>query len=761
MGRSAIAMLGGMLCLLLLPSLPPVWVVLPLAASLIPVFRFDRRCRFLLFALFGFVWAWYSAQHLLVARLRPDWEGRTLVLRGWVASIPQQEPDYMRFRFQVESLNGRLPGNGVPSRLRLSWSGHRHGLAPGQHWQLLVRLKRPHGYMNPGGFDYEGWLFRQGIGATGYVWRSRAYPLHGAPRFPLLRIRADIAHAIVAALPRNPFAGIATALAVGDSSRITPAQWQVFRRTGTAHLMAISGLHIGLLAGMVFLLTGLLWKRSAWLCEHAPLPVAASVAATLAACIYAALAGFSVPTQRALIMLSAVTVAVALRQRLRWQDVLGAALIGVLLLDPLSVCSIGFWLSFGAVAAIFYALGGRPGTANRLVKLLRTQWAVGIGLLPLLVLFFRQVAILSPLANLIAVPLYSLLVVPLVLVGTALLGCWHWGGTLLLKFATGVIGFSWSILGWLAGQPHAQLLAPSPGWLTLLLAVAGAMWLLAPRGMPARWLGAVMLLPLLVGGRNSIPAGDFDLTLLDVGQGLSAVVRTAHHTLLYDTGPAFSPDSDAVKLVVLPWLQARGVGRPDLVVVSHEDNDHAGGLPRLRANFPSVPVLSGAVGRFRGVWLCIAGQHWRWDGVSFEVLYPDRAAPDHGNNASCVIRIGGTGGHALLVGDLMHRGEQRLLRIQQAHVAAQVLVAPHHGSNSSSSPAFVNAVSPGLVLFPVGYRNRWHFPKAGILARYRAAGAALADTVHDGAINVSFRAGQPPRITSRWRRNAGRLWTAR
>ena len=762
MARAGIAMLGGMLCLLLLPALPPVWIVLFAAAPLTVFFSWQRRIRFLLFAAFGFVWAWCCAQHLLANRLQSVWEGRTLTLRGWVASIPQQETDYVRFRFEVESLNGRVPGDGIPRELRLTWSGTWHKLSPGQHWAFRVRLKRPHGYMNPGGFDYEGWLFRQGIGATGYVWRDRAQLLHDPPRFPLLRLRAGISRAIAAALPHNRFAGIAAALVVGDTSGISPAQWQVFRNTGTAHLMAISGLHIGLLAGMIFLLTRLLWKRSAWLCERIPLPVAAAVAAMLAACVYAALAGFSIPTQRALIMLAAVTAATVLRQRVRWQDLLGMAVIGVMMLDPLSVCSIGFWLSFGAVTAIFYAMSGRSGErSNRPVKLLRTQWAVGIGLLPLLVLFFRQTALLSPLANLIAVPLYSLLVVPLVLFGTVLLSCWHWGGVLLLKWATGIMKLSWLLLAWLAALPDAQLLAPAPDWLTILVAILGAGWLLAPRGIPARWLGAVLLLPLFVGGRAAIPAGNFDLTLLDVGQGLSAVVRTAHHTLLYDTGPAFSASSDTVKLVVLPWLQARGITRPDLVVVSHADNDHAGGLPRLRRRFPALPVLSGAVGHFRGVWLCIAGQHWRWDGVRFDVLYPDKGAPDHGNNASCVLKISGAGGQALLVGDLMRAGERRLLNKKRADLAAQALVAPHHGSNSSSTPAFVGAVGPKLVLFPVGYRNRWHFPKPRVVARYLAAGAALADTVHDGAINVSFRSGRPPGITSRWRKDAARLWTAR
>jgi competence protein ComEC len=762
MARAGIAMLIGMLALLALPQLPPAWEVILVAGSLTALLSSYPKTRFLLFAVFGFTWTWWCAQHQLATRLSPELEGKDLVLSGWVASIPQPQPEYLRFRFQVETLDGQIPGAGIPEQLRLTWSGDWHHLAPGQHWQFTVRLKRPHGYMNPGGFDYEGWLFRRGIGATGYVRHDRAQRLPGTLRYPLLRARAVVSRAISSALPDSQFAGVVSALAVGDTTSITPEQWQVFRNAGIAHLVAISGLHIGMLAGLIYLLTQLLWRRSAWLCEKLPAPVAAAVAAMLGACLYAAMAGFSVPTERALIMLAAATGAIVLRRRARWQDLLGLALTGVLLLDPLSICSIGFWLSFGAVAAILYALSGWSGLKpGWLRELLRTQWAVGIGLLPLLVYFFHRVALVSPLANLIAVPVYSLAVIPLVLSGTLLLSVWHWGGALLLKCAAKVMSLSWPVLQWLSELPHGQLTAPAAGLLAVLVAMLGAAWLLAPRGLPARWLGLILLLPLFFTASTPIPAGGFNVTLLDVGQGLSAVVRTAHHTLIYDTGPAFSKDSDTVKLVLLPWMQARGIAHPDLAVISHEDNDHAGGLPRLRARFSKLPVLSGAVGVFPGVWLCVAGQHWRWDGVRFDVLYPDLAAPLHRNDASCVLKVSSKGGSVLLVGDLMRDGERRLIRLQPGRLSAQVLVAPHHGSSSSSSQPFIDAVTPRLVLFPVGYRNRWHFPKSEVLARYRAAGAALADSVHDGAIRVSFRPGQEPAITGRWRKDAARLWTIR
>lgn len=754
-------MLVGILALLAFPGLPAPSAILPVSLFLTILLSLHRHSRILLFAVFGFVWAWWSAQHLLAMRLTPDLEGRDLPVCGWIASIPQPETEYLRFRFQVESLAERTPSEGIPQQIRLTWSGNWHRLVPGQHWCFTVRLKRPRGYMNPGSFDYEGWLFREGVGATGYVRHGHARLLDDAPRYPLLRARTAVSGAIKKAIPKSRFAGVAAALAVGDTTGITSSQWQVFRNTGTAHLMAISGLHIGLLATLIFLLIRLIWRRSAWLCERIPTPQAAAVAALLGASAYAAMAGFSVPTQRALIMLAVATGAILLRRYRRWQDVIGLALIIILLFDPLSVCSIGFWLSFGAVASILYAMSGRIRMKRGWWReLLRTQWAVGIGLLPILLFSFHRSALLSPLANLIAVPVYSLLVVPLTLSGTVLLPAWHWGGALLLNGAAHTMALSWPLLDWLANLPHSQLTAPAVTPISLLIALIGAAWLLAPRGLPGRWLGVVLFLPLFVPGNKPILPGNFDLSLLDVGQGLSAVIRTAHHVLLYDTGPAFAKDSDTVKLVVLPWMQARGVGGPDLAVISHEDNDHAGGLPRLRARFPELPILSGAVGRFSNVWLCVSGQHWRWDGVSFDVLYPDKSAPKHGNNASCVLKVSSAAGSALLVGDLMRKGERRLLRDHPAEIHAQVLIAPHHGSNSSSSPPFVNAVSPGLVMFPVGYRNRWQFPRPSVVARYQAAGASIADTVHDGAIDVSFRAGQLPAVTERWRKDEARLWTA-
>ena len=760
MGIAGIAMLTGVLTLLALPVLPSGQLLL-LGLPLAGLAWLWRPARILIFAFAGFGWCWWCAQNQLVMRLAPALEGRDMTVAGWVASIPRMEADYLSFEFTVEQLDGRPPARGIPGKIRLSWSKTAKLPLPGQHWRFTARLKQPRGYMNPGGFDYEGWLFRHGIGATGYVVRDRAAALDDAPRFPLLRVRAQVMSIMQQALPDDAFAGLAAALVIGDESGISHEQWRVFRETGTAHLVSISGLHISLMAGLVFLLIRFAWRRSAWSCARMPATLAATFGALLAATFYAAMAGFSVPTQRALIMLAVVAGATLLRRHVRAADALGVALLAVLLLDPLSAGEVGFWLSFGAVAVIFYVFSGRIGLSrSRVLELLRTQWAVSIGLLPLLLFFFQRTALVAPLANIVAVPVYSLLVVPLALLGTAMLMLWSWGGALLLKGATGIMALTWPLLVRFAQLPGAQLAAPSAGAVTTAVALLGCFWLLMPRGLPVRWLGLVFLLPLFLRLPSGIPPGGVNVTLLDVGQGLSAVVRTARHTLIYDTGPAFSEHTDTGQLVLIPWLRNRGINTPDLTLVSHGDNDHAGGLRSLRAAYPRMPVLSGAAGRFAGAHPCLRGQFWEWDGVRFAILAPDADGPTDGNDASCVLRVSGAGGSALLVGDLMRPGEQRLLALTRHELASDLLVVPHHGSLSSSSADFISAVAPRFALFPVGYRNRWGFPKAKVVAAYRAAGAELLDTATAGAIEIHLWPGHKPELTSRWRVDEARFWTA-
>ncbi len=758
MWKSAAAMLAGVLAILVLPELPELAWVLGFGLPLVFAAYGWRRLRWLLFLPLGMLWCWYAAHQHLMTRLDPAYEGRAVMLDGWVSDLPVARGELTEFQFRVERRDAHAPGPGVPDTVRLSIQDVARLPRAGEHWRFTAKLRRPRGFMDPGSFDYEGWLFFHGIGATGYV-ADDAAPLPGALRYPLLRLREGLRGRIVAALAGDPYAGMVTALATGDQSGIGEDQWRVLQTTSTVHLMAIAGLHLGVVAGLLFLILRWLWRRSAWACLRCPASVAAALASLAGAGLYACLAGFTLPTQRALIMLAAFTLAVLLRRRIRPADTLGLAMLGVLLWDPLAAGEASFWLSFTAVSAILFVFSGRVHAAHSWWRdLLRTQWAVGLGLLPLLAFFFQQAGFGSPLANLVIVPVYALSVIPLVLSGALLLLVWPWAGALMLKLAAAIMGLTWPILAWLS-DPAVTLPAPAVTWYLTAFALLGVAWVLLPRGVPGRLPAALLLLPLFIIAPPGIAAGDFDVTLLDVGQGLSAVVRTSGHLLIYDTGPKFRSGSDTGQEVLLPYLRSQGVATPDRVIVSHGDNDHSGGLESLRTAYPDVLVYTGAMDRVPAAKPCMRGQRWDWDGVHFEMLYPEMGNTLSGNDASCVLRVSSLGGSVLFVGDLMKKGERRLLAMEPA-LHSDLLIAPHHGSNSSSTPPFVAAVLPHAVWFPVGYRNRWDFPKSEVEARYLPL-ATLADTANDGALCMQFRAGSKPMLTMRWRQDAARLWTSR
>lgn len=750
-----LAFLAGILLLVCLPALPSaVWLLLLLPGVLL-AWRMPRLrwlLALLLPMLVGFVWAGWQAQLRLADQLPETLAGRDLTISGRIVSIPEPQSHSTRFLFAPDSAS-RAAIPGLPARLRLNWYYADATPAAGERWQLTVRLKPPHGFVNPGSFDYEAWLFRQGIGATGYV-RDAPAARRLAPAMPsILHLRAGLVRDIRAALGTRPAMPLVAGLAVGYDAQISDAQWRILRQTGISHLMAISGLHVSLLAALVFVLVRALWRRLPGLCNRVPAVCAATVIGWLTALAYALLAGWSIPTQRTLLMLAVVAGAVLWRRPLRaWQ---GLALAGaaVLIWDPLAVLDAGFWLSFGAVAVIVFALGRRlepsaqPGPWQRLRTFGRLQFAVTLGLAPLLLALFGAVPVAGLVANLVAIPLFNLLVVPLVLLGVVLpQGVWAW------QAAAWVLEAVWPALVWLAAQAP-PLQGSGTAW-GLGLALAGLLLWLAPRGVPGRWLGAVWCLPLLLIAPPAPPPGSFRLLVLDVGQGLAVVVETARHTLLYDTGPRFGSGASTAELVVEPYLAARH-RRPDLLVVSHSDLDHAGGVPALRRTWPGLAQVSGTPAA--GIPACVAGQGWTWDGVQFEFLHPTMTPSLRSdNNRSCVLSIRTGGQTVLLTGDIEAKAETVLLR-HTPELHAQVLVVPHHGSAGASSAAFVQAVQPDYAVVSAGYHNRWDFPRPPVVARYRASGARLLNTARDGALLFLITPEQV-RLKARWRQADDRLW---
>ncbi|MCK5640480.1 MAG: DNA internalization-related competence protein ComEC/Rec2, partial [Gammaproteobacteria bacterium] len=538
----------------------------------------------------------------------------------------------------------------------------------------------------------------------------------------------------------------------------TPRQWEVLIATGTNHLMAISGLHIGLVAGLVYLLVRWLWVFAGSLALTVPAPKAGAFAALLAAMVYAALAGFSIPTQRALVMIAVAMGAVLLQRHVLPRQGLALALLLVLLLDPLAVLAPGFWLSFAAVAVILYGMAGRLSPRGIWWRWGRVQWLVAIGLLPFMLLLFGRVAPLSPLANIIAVPWMGFLVVPLTLLGALLLPLTEPVANLLLTSAVWLVELLWPLLEGLA-DASSGLQFPAPPLWAMLPGLIGMAWLLAPRGWPVRGLGIIGLLPMLLNSPAKPNAGEVWLTLLDVGQGLATVVQTTNHVLVYDTGPRFSDSFDTGKAVVAPYLQHRGIGRIDTLVISHGDNDHIGGAQSLSRALPVEEILTSVPGKipWQRSTPCQRGQQWRWDGVDFEVLHPPSHYRSRGNDGSCVIRVSSRAGDVLLTGDIEALSELELVLQEADALQTRILIAPHHGSKTSSNESFVTAVAPEYVLLPVGYRNRYGLPNAEVVSRYQKAGSRLLDTASHGAISVVMGS-QHDILPTTYRSFARRYW---
>jgi competence protein ComEC len=757
------AFLAGVLAVQCLPELPPWYYYAGVLAALLAM-RW-RLARLPAIFLIGFFWAAYHAQTTLDAMLDTRLEGRTVLVEGAVADLPRSLPDRsIRFLFQAERLGAVDGWKTFTRQLRLSWYQTREIPVLGEHWQLAVRLKRPHGNANPGGFDYERWLFQQGISATGYVREdTRNRRLESRPRSVIDGLRNSVAAYFNSRVPPPPGMAFIRALTIGDASAIDPTQWDVLRATGTTHLMVISGTHISLVAGLVFWLTRRVWSRLGRWTETVPAVRVAAVTALLSATFYAFLTGLGIPSRRALIMLTVGMTALLAGRWSRPAHVLCLAAIATLIIDPLAVLATGWWLSFWAVAVIFYITSGHFGTRGLWHKVARVHIVLALGMLPLLLVFYQQASLIAPLANVIAVPWVSLLVVPTALVGTLLLFISTTAGGLLLNLAAWLMDALWPFLSWLASLDFALLNHHQPLTWTLLPAVAGLFLLFAPRGFPGKWLGLVMLLPMLEARPPGPAFGEVWVTLLDVGQGLSTVVQTQDHTLVYDAGPSYSPGFDTGRTVVVPYLRSQGVVRIDKLFVSHGDNDHSGGVPSLLKGYPVVDVEAGIpeLLTMRRAWQCHRGEHWRWNGVDFSVLHPDARSYHKGNSASCVVRIEAGGGRrVLLTGDIEADSERVLLQEVHDRLPIDVLVVPHHGSLTSSSPAFVEALSPDYALFSTGYRNRFRFPRKPVVDRYRRAGSVLLDTAAQGAITVRLRSGGLPVEAESFRCSNRHYWRA-
>lgn len=767
----ALSFLAGVVLIQQLADLPGVPVqiaalVLCLLLAAVWWFSAQRKFRWLLdgiiFVLLGAAWASFHASQYLAQRLPESLAGQEFVVEGQIDDIPMQDEHVQRFVLDVTKFDIADSHLVLPGRLRLSWYyGPR--VNAGERWRLRVRLKPPHGFMNPGGFDYEGWLYQQNIHATGYVRDSEAnIRLAEASEFSLNALRQRLSADIQQALGNDEHAGLITALAVGDRSPISDEHWATLIRTGTNHLMAISGLHIGLAAAFGFWVVRRLVPVA--LMKLVPAQQLAMLGGLAVAVVYALLAGLSIPTQRALLMLSCFVLMLLFRRHFNAIHAMATALMLILLWNPVAVLSAGFWFSFLAVAVIFYVFSARLGNAHGWRVRLRQwgwmQFSIALALFPFSLLLFQQTSLISPLANLILVPYVSFLVVPLVLLALLLMPVSSLLAGYLLLAANQLLALVWPVIEALSLHPWAYWVQAAPDWPRLLLALVGVALLLAPAGFPARWLGAVMLLPIILNMPERPAAGDFEMSLLDVGQGLSVAVRTRTHSLVFDAGNKFGTRLDAGDAVVVPFLRHWSVKRLDKLVISHGDADHIGGAQAIVDVYPEVEVIGQDIESIvaKNKSSCIRGQRWQWDGVEFEFLHPDDLAYARRNNHACVLKISAAGGRLLITSDIEEVIEAQLIAHDDDKLQAEVLIVPHHGSKTSSSQAFIDRVQPLMALLPTGYRNRYHHPKQEVVERYQNRGAAIYQSGHAGELRLLFAAGQGALQVEAYRHRHRKYW---
>jgi competence protein ComEC len=759
-----------------LPDMAWAWLPLLLLPALLLPRRsgWQRYARLVLISALafglGFSHAAWQAERRLAVSLPDEWQGRDIEVVGVVAELPHKHERGLGFGFDVEKI--LTPHAAAPPHIFLStYYGKQEtplALHAGERWRLTLRLKQPHGTSNPYGYDFELWALENNIRAVGYVHNKgdnvRVDALAGGCAYRIESWREAVRDKFDAALGNAPYAGVLAALAIGDQSSIPQSQWQVFTRTGVNHLMSISGLHITMLASVGFAVTFWLWRHSLRLSLRLPARKAAALVALLVALGYALLSGFGVPAQRTVYMVGAVAAALWLNRDFALAQIFAIALLGVLVPDPWAVLSPGFWLSFGAVAIILYVSAHRIGRPHWLMEYANMQWALTIGLAPPLLGLFQQVSLVSPIANAFAIPLVSLVVVPLALLGAVL------PLDLPLWLGHGVMGWTMRLLEWLNRLPDAVWAQHAPPAWSIALGMAGALWCLLPRGFPARWLGLIMILPMFLVLPVAPPQGALRMVIFDVGQGLSVAAQTHGHELLYDTGPDFSGEADSGNRILIPSLRAMGMAGLDGLILTHDDTDHTGGAASVMQGVPigwlasslrdGHPLLqqAGARGEIRR---CMDGQAWEWDGVRFEILHPAAAsyadAKISDNNRGCVLRISVGQQHILLATDIEKESEQRLLREHADKLPAALLVVPHHGSKTSSTYGFVAAILPDYAVFTAGYRNRYGHPKEEVVQRYADSGAELLRSDEDGAILVDMDA-QGLRV-ERWRKTHRRYWT--
>lgn len=725
----------------------------------------------------GFCWALlYLTWQLHHQHLPDHLENQKMSAVGYIASVPAITDKNASFLFQTTYINHQ------PRKLlfKVSWhwqddNGKPQKIHVGDQWKLKLKVKRPHDMANHGSFSAQRWAIENKISASGYILEGNLLAKRHWYQYPIDYLRERLQTYINQKFSHHPARESLLALLVGIRTDLTRQQWDILQRSGTNHLMAIAGLHIGMVATFWFFLGNFLWRIFPRLTLILPAQQFAAYLSLTGGLFYSLLVGFSLPTRRAMIMLGVVLLAKIYKRNLPFLYSLLLALLTIIIIDPLATLSISFWLSFVAVGCIIYGSSGRLGKPSWWHHTVNIQWQIFIGLIPITLLFFNGISLISPLANIVTVPWLGLIILPLIILGAITLlfsayanyFCWHWA----MKNLT----WLWQYLDLLVNQPWLvtqYIQAAIPHSYVLLLLVGAAILAITPRGFWGKYLALILALPIITWQPTRPLANTARLTLLDVGQGLSAVIQTRHHILIFDAGAKLSDNYDMGNSVIVPWLRMNHVRVVDALVISHEDNDHIGGAISVLQQIPVSEILTSVPQYFlrwraehpalsNQSWQaksCYQGQRWHWDGVEFTILSPAKNLPYDGNDSSCVLKVSVGKNSVLLTGDIGKKVEQHLVNTQKESLSASILVASHHGSKTSSSEIFLRAVNPQYILFATGYRNRFNFPHQEVVARCEKLGIKMYSTSDVGAITFTINNSNYLASPNKYREMYKRIW---
>lgn len=686
-----------------------------------------------LFIILHWIWIDITRWQLPVSLIQ-----KPVLIDGDISSIPQKKYRGRSFDFQVNQINHQK----INTHFLIAWYQHPPQLQVGQHWQFIVKLKPPIGSRNPGGFDYADFLIHQGISATGYVVaRDKNQLLSAKKLFLIDHLREKIQQQISSTIPNSTIAAFISALCVGLRDGLTQSDWQVFQKTGTNHLVAIAGLHIGFVVAAIFLLTNKIVRLFPPLLLRVPAGRIAEIAALCAAFFYSALSGFAIPAQRASIMLFILMIGnIIFRNGSMWYRWFVAMII-ILMINPFDCCESSFWLSFVSVGLLIWVMSDRLRSPSHWISYGKMQMTMMVGLMPLMIWFFQQVSVVSFVANAIAIPWVGFVILPIAL--SACVMClfhFFWVSQTLFWLSGKCLYPLWKILFFLSRISFSSWHHAFSNVVILLLGMLGVIILLAPRGFPAKWVGCFGFLPLFFYHLKTPEFGNFKATVIDVGQGLSVLIQTKNHVMLYDTGAHFPGGFDFGDSVVTPYLREQGISEINRLEISHGDNDHSGGADAIVKNFRVDRIFTSApklVRHFHADY-CNSTQQWNWDGVHFMTLSPAPSEPYEDNNSSCVVKVIGKHGQLLLTGDIQRETESRLVQQYGNQLHSTVLIVPHHGSRTSSSNVFISAISPQYAVISAGKYNRYHLPVESVVYRYKKHHIVLYDTADTGAVNIRF-----------------------